>query len=240
MKFSQLRGQQLSSVTTMSYLACAKCGVVDTENERMRKGFVCPICGTASRGGCNYFPMAATFVVNMMQSTFHAGQKSPHFLRNKDGQENREVADYQLAVIIYFSTVTDLLIEKLLEELGRVKNTPYDVIRFLLDEHRFTRSRLERIFPLFADRKWKVALSDACAVSDSDFNSIDAFVRSVEDRRNTLLHEGYKWSIPKEMPRDCIDRLPELLSLFVALHNLLVHPRYLSSDENYFEYPEDA
>ncbi len=224
----------------MSYLACAKCGVVDTEHERMRKGFICSKCGSASRGGCTYFPIAATFVVDLMQSTYHAGQKSPHFLRNKDGQENREVADYQLAVIMYFSTVSDLLIEKLLEELGRAKNTPYDVIRFLLDEHRFTKSRLERIFPLFAGRKWKVALSDASAESNSDFNSIDAFVRTVEDRRNTLLHEGDKWSIPKEMPRDCIDRLPELLNLFVTLHNLLVHPYYLSSNENYFNYPDDA
>jgi hypothetical protein len=42
--------------------------------------------------------------------------------------------------------------------------------------------------------------------------------------RNEFLHEGRAWQATRQIATDCVNAMPSLVALFVALHNVYVHP----------------
>ncbi len=41
--------------------------------------------------------------------------------------------------------------------------------------------------------------------------------------RNEFLHEGTAWTASPDFAKTCVDGIPDLISLFVALNNVYVH-----------------
>ncbi|MBI1753148.1 MAG: hypothetical protein HY014_04605 [Acidobacteria bacterium] len=53
---------------------------------------------------------------------------------------------------------------------------------------------------------------------------ISRLMKQAATIRNEFLHEGAVWSASQEVAKSCLDGLPSLVSLFVSLHNLYIHP----------------
>jgi hypothetical protein len=237
MRLSEMRGQGLGLTVALRFLACDYCAVVDDNDERSRKGFNCPVCGQPSNGGLLYFPMAITTILDLMQSAFHRGGVASRAVGHEVEASEQRNDGSRLATIIYFATLTDLLLEHFLLEVAGARKIELPIAEHLLRESPYRRGRIGKLFPLFTHTTLKEAVSIVSDKEHMDFASTVSLAKDVNDKRNDLLHAGDKWSITAELPEECINRSPELVRLFVALHNHFVHPVYKDSPEMYFTYP---
>jgi len=239
MRFSQLRGQRLSTLVAMEFLVCQNCAFVDEDSERMRKGYPCPVCEAPSVGGFPYFPSSIRDVLDMMQSAFHRGLTTPPFVDSTVGTPTQTADGSRLATIIYFSTLSDLLLEHFLREIASARDVTSPVVEYLLRETPYTRGRIEKLFPLLTQTKFGKAVSLVSNRTQRDYATIVTLAKDTNAKRNDLLHAGDKWAIAAGLPEECIDRSPELFELFASLHNEFVHPIYYNSLTPYLRLPDE-
>lgn len=237
MRFSQLRGQKLSTLVVMRFMVCQNCALVDDNSERMRKGYPCPVCETPSAGGLPYFPRSIREILDMMQSAFHCGLTTPPFVDSTEETPTQTADGSRLATIIYFSTLNDLLLEHFLREIASARDVPYTLVEYMLRETPYTRGRVEKLFPLLTQIKFSKAVTLISNKKQKDYATIVTLARDTNTKRNDLLHAGDKWAIAAGLPEECIDRSPEIFELFASLHNEFVHPIYFNSATPYLRLP---
>ena len=161
MKVSEITGQSLSTLVA-AFHVCQCCDLVDRDHERMKFGHPCPNCGGRSKGGLQYFDLSTHALIDPMQESFH----------QKPTQSSRLLSSsnaHTLAVVIYFCTLREVLLEHFLRELMRALQLPRAIQERILADNLFSKQRVEKVFPSLGDEKWKTVVRELSKDSELDY-----------------------------------------------------------------------
>jgi hypothetical protein len=214
MDIIDIENQQLSSLL-LDFNICAKCKTVDRRMEREFVGYECPDCGTPSNGGKGYFSISVATLVDLIQDYYHLSKDTLNQQASKGTSSNK----LPLAVIIFFCTLGEVLLEDFLVECMKERKIPDQVQKRLLDDNLFSKQRIDKLFPLFTGISWRSAIQKLDKKAELNYEETVKFYLDVVEQRNKVLHKGYVWNVPPDMPKLCMQNLWPLISLFVALHN---------------------
>jgi hypothetical protein len=214
MDIIDIDNQPLSSLL-LDFNMCGKCKTVDRNMNREFVGFKCPDCGTPSEGGINFFSLSVRTLVDLIQDYYHLTKDTS----NQLASNNTSSTKLPLAVIIFFSTLGEVLLEDFLVECMKKQRISRQVQKRLLEDNLFSKQRIEKLFPLFTGISWKNAVKKLSKKSALNYAETVRFYLDVVKQRNKILHEGYVWNMPPDMPKECMQNLWSLISLFVDLHN---------------------
>lgn len=231
MKVSEITAQPLSTLVSDFYV-CQSCSIVDADNNRMLVGSPCATCGAKSEGGLAYFDLSADALVDLMQESFHYKSTS----RNMSGSPLVGNNVHRLAVVIYFCTLGEVLLEHFLREIMYALNIPNGVQERILNDSLFARERVEKVFPSLVGEKWKAVLKDLSKNSKLNFEKTVEFYLRVANARNEFLHRGNQWAIPESMPEECMEEIWPLINLYVLLHNRYVPAMNAKQNRKYRAY----
>lgn len=217
-----IKCQPLSTVVTEAFI-CPACAIVDRDSNRYTVGYPCPRCSEPSKAGHAYFPLAAATIVDLTQQLFHSQPAFP----------NHPTCNPQIGIIIYFTTFSDLLLEHLLRVLMTAKQVASKEQDSILKTNLSRRGRIQKVFASHAGMSFAEAVREAASARGVDYNNTVKFCREVSIRRNNLVHEGVTWRVPGHWRERCIEELPSVADLFLALHNSLVWPVYRSTGDRF-------
>lgn len=223
LKISKIKSQSLSSLTC-DHRVCRTCHIVDRNYERSRTGFPCPFCGTSSRIGLLYFHLQIHTLINLIQEAFHASPNKNLFTTQSEGRTAQSIS-----VIIFYCTLREALLENLIVELCSARNIPKDIFDRLMSDNRTHIQKQNKLFPSLTGKKWKEAIKKANKENGKDYEELDDFVASTVEMRNQFVHRGNKFSINPITAEKCLENIPLLISFYVDLHNIYVHPIYMGT-----------
>ena len=204
------------SHTILGYHDCHACGIVDRDLERAAVGHPCGRCGAESHGAHSHFPFSVPTLIDLIQHNYHAPE------HKGAGSVIAGPESHRLTVIVLFSSLTEVLLQHFLVEGLLAQGVPVASVASRLKETQFVEPRLKKLFPLVAKESWAKGLKALPLVGGMAAWDVATFCRIVAVARNRFLHQGNKWAIPDTMPLKCVQTLPPLLQMFVALHNRYV------------------
>ena len=149
----------LNSLTSQ-YFVCRTCGVVDHNFKRMKIGEKCSECGVPSTGGQLHYSISFKTLVQLMEEMMELKPA-----RAIDGPGPG------IAVVLFFCTLTENLLDKFLLDLMKALKIPPRVQKRLLEDHRFVTQRVQKLFPSLAGEKWKDAISKISAANTSAYQA---------------------------------------------------------------------
>lgn len=222
MKASELKHFSLATAIDV-FARCEYCHSVVEDLGMSEHGHPCPLCGHGSRGGLAWLPLTAHTLIALMQETYHS---KPHVTALPRGELEGVASASGLGTLIFYCTLGEVLLAHFLEDLMTAQGLDGRTRGKLLNAHRHFRQRVDVLLPALTKCSWDTAISRLRSQRLGDFRSVSSFHRRAVDARNTLLHSGYRWADTPSLARRCMDKVPALVRLFVALHNLFVaHPR---------------
>lgn len=202
--------------------------MVDRDSERGRVGHPCAHCGAKSEGGLSYFGLPVNALINLMQESFH---QKPRLTRG--GRALAKDDAHRLAVVIYFCTLGEVLLDHFLREVMHALQIPAGAQERILSDNLFSRERVEKVFPSLVGEKWKTVIKELSVKSKLDYEKTVKFYLEVVNARNLFLHRESKWAVPKDMPEGCMEEIWPLMNLYVVLHNRYVPPLYANQKRKY-------
>jgi hypothetical protein len=227
MDITEVTTQPLSTLVA-DFFVCGDCGIVDRDEERCLKGRPCSACGDPSRGGHSYWGIRVDALIDLIQEAYHRPDPP-----DRGPLLNAAVASQKLAVVIFFCTLGEVLLDHFLVECMLALQIPPQVRERLLEDSLSARQRVDRLFPTLTGTTWRKAVSSLDQGSSLGYSATVVFYLGVMEHRNTLLHSGSVWAVRPEVPEECLRRIPPLLNLFGVLHNTFVHPTYVQTDRRY-------
>jgi len=210
------------SLTLGNYLECQECKIVDRNNDRIKNGFKCPICGYISQGGLLYFHINILILLDLIQESFHSLKFETGEGRFYEGEGPSDIS-----VVIFYCTLREALLDNLIARLLRAHELSDGLKERLLEDNRFHVQKQNRLFKSLNNIKWNDAISKINEESKIDYKQVDELTLEVVKARNNFIHEGSKWAIDRDLSTNCINNIPRLISLYVKLHNSYVHPYYV-------------
>lgn len=218
MNILEIRHQKLSTLLS-TFMICDFCKIVDLDHERMEVGYLCPRCGVAGNGGRDYFPMSVHSLIDLMQEFYHLKQISDI---DSEVPSIQNESNHQLAVVILFCTLGEVLLQHFLESLMYRKGLSHEIQKRLLNDNLFAKQRIQKLFPALVGAKWKATVEMMNKHVDLNYLEATKFYEQATEKRNLFLHRGNKWAIPKDMPVKCLRQIWPIVNLFVSLHNEFV------------------
>ena len=215
MDITEIHNQRLSTILT-DFMICESCGIVDRDRGRMIIGYQCPRCGIPGSIGRIYFPLPIQSLIDLMQEFYHSKLDAP---LDSEASGVQRPSNHQLAVVIFFCTLGEVLFEHFIREFMFKKELPRMIQDRLLNDNPFVKQRIKKLFPALTGAKWNETIEKLSRRDGHDYVGTVRFYRRASDARNKFLHKGNKWAIPRDMPEQCIKQVWPLISLFVALHN---------------------
>lgn len=215
---------------------CQSCGFV----KRGRIPYPCSHCGQGSEGQ-PYFNVPTVPLINLMQSSYQ--QKSIESHRRTVSDD-----DLQLAVLIFFCTFVEVLVENFLLELMKAKEIPIVDRRKKLKTKKYYWNRTDQVFKELVNEEWSDVIEVLSKDANVNYENTLDFYKKVEKYRQGILHSGtaaaadqpeteddkIRLGVPQNYPKMCIDDgIMPLMDLFVALHNRYVPALYISSKRKY-------
>jgi len=215
---SEITQGSLAPALTM-VAVCRHCDSVVDAWGMTEIGKPCPVCGTAWReGAIGYFPLSVHALIELIQQAYHS---QAHRVRPVDPADERPAAT-GLAALVFYCTLGEVLLEHFLTRVMNKQGVPRRLQDQLLEVNLSFRLRMTRLFPAVTGDTWDAALRTLRERQQSDYRPVSKFHQEAVNARNLLLHQGNKWSVPTRLPKQCVDNMPVLIHLFVALHNLYV------------------
>jgi hypothetical protein len=203
---------------------CDVCAVVDTDQERIKLGHPCSMCGFPSTGGTLYFGLPVNILTNLI---YEEGESDARKIRVDSGPKPRPRATaHEIATVVFFCTLGEVLLEHFLKELMIAHRIPRGAMKRLLDDNLYPKRRIDKLFPALTGRKWKDAIQDLGRQHELPFGDANQFYLRAAAARNSFLHKGNRWAIRPGMQAECVTQTTTLILLFAALHNLFVRPFY--------------
>ena len=206
---------QPASIVVCSHLICASCAVVDRDRGRMKRGHVCSICGVPGEGGRLSFPISIHILVDLIQQAYHS-----HSPTGPLGGPNGE----DVGTVLYFCTLREALLNHFLVGHLRTQKVPVSIIEKLLDDNRLASQKFGGLFASTIGKKWSEAVAHVSVSTRTQFEPVSQLMRRAAELRNLFLHEGAAWSMTRDFSTECINNVPTMVKLFVALHNDFIHP----------------
>ena len=201
---------QPASTLACSHLTCASCAMVDRDWERMRRGHTCVACGATGEGGRLYFPISIHILVDLIQQAYHS-QAPTSPLNSPQGQD--------VGTVLYFCTLREALLNHFLIGSLKFQNVPVSLIEKLLEDNKLASQKFGELFTSVTGLKWADAVNRLSANGNIPFSTVSALMRNAAELRNTFLHVGSAWAITRELSTECMNAVPNMVELFVALHN---------------------
>jgi hypothetical protein len=206
---------QDASTLVCSHLVCKHCGVIDRDYSRIQRGTRCSICNDLSDCGRLAFSVNIHVLVDLVQSAYHSKTVGCDFERPKA---------QDIGTILLFCSLREALLNNFLVQLLRAQKVPEHIIEKLLGDNKLASQKFGDLFASVVGIKWNKAVTNAEKYLDTSFQSTSDLMRSAASIRNSFLHEGNVWPASRDFATDCVNGMPLLAALFVALHNLYVHP----------------
>lgn len=181
----------------------------------MRAGTSCRICGTQAAGGRLAFSVNIHILVDLIQQAFHStapvgpisGPQVP-----------------AIGTIILFCTLREALLSAFLRSHLRATEVTEPLIHRLFADNKLASQKFGPLFSSVVGCSWNEAVAKASAKCETDFAPVSTLMRDAASIRNEFLHEGSAWSATNEFATSCVNNLPEVMRLFVAIHNIYTHP----------------
>ena len=208
----------LSELFTDYYL-CESCLIVDNDLKRGRHGYKCPRCKNESKGARIYFDLNVFILLQLMHEYYHLERSDRDIMRKI---KSRSKHNHKLAVIIFFCTLSEVLLHNFLKQYMIYNKIPKKIQERLLNDNLYPRQRIEKLFPSLINEKWNAALKKISIKSKQNYQDVFDFYLKILHERNDFLHKGNKFNITDEMITDCMIKTPEMVNLFVDLHNLYI------------------
>jgi len=206
---------QDASTLVCDYLVCGNCGIIDRDHSRMRKGSKCSTCEKESEAGRLAFSINIRILVDLVQQAYHStapvGPISGPQVPN-------------IGTVLLFCTLREALLNGFLINRLRAQHVPKPLMEKLLGDNRLASQKFGELFTSVVGCKWENAVAEASRYTAGDFTSASNLMRDAATIRNEFLHEGRAWQATREFATNCVNAMPLLVGLFVALHNLYVHP----------------
>lgn len=220
MDILEIRDQKLSSLLSF-FMICTSCKIVDNDIDRIDVGYKCPNCGIAGNVARSYFPMSVHNLIDLMQEFYHLKQR---FDADSEPAMNETQNDtnHQLAVVILFCTLVEVLLQHFLECLMTKLGLPPKIQDRLLNDNISTRQRVEKLFPALTGLQWNATIKRLNEQVELNYVETLEFCKRAAEKRNIFLHRGIKYAIPKDMPETCLRQIWTIVNLFVSLHNEFV------------------
>ena len=200
------------SVIVDDFLNCDSCKIVDRNPERDTAGYKCPHCESPSEGGHQYFPLNADILIDLMQESYLPKQ-------TESKATKRQIRLYQAAIVIFFCSLGEVLLNQFLEELMLKQGLSRKIQDRLFKDNLFMKQKIERLFPALTGVKWIKAVEMLNERVNSHYIETHKLYQHISKVRNDFLHKGAVWSIHVRMPRQCLRHIWLLLHLFADLHN---------------------
>jgi hypothetical protein len=207
---------QLWSTLYADFMICESCKIVDRDHKRIQVGYKCPNCGVPSNAAMRYFDHGVLSLIDLMQEFYQLKQG---VYKESDAPIKREKSGHKLAIVIFFCALTEVLLQHFLEQLMYKSGLEYKIKYRLLDDNRFIKQRIDKLFPALTGVKWNESLKKISENVELDYIETIKFYKKASKARNLFLHEGNKYAIPQNMPEQCIDHIWPLICLFISLHN---------------------
>lgn len=211
----EINDQSPSSLLA-TFLVCDSCRFIVKFDFQMGSGYKCSRCGFHGDAIGIYFPSTVSSLIDLMQEFYHLKQGvTPNPLALTKQTEG----NHQLAVVIFFCSLVEVLLQHFLNECMLKVKLPYNIRKRLFDDTQSVKQRIQKLFPPLTGVKWKDAVKTLSKRGELNYHETVEFFKRVSDVRNKLLHEGTDWVVPDDMPKQCIYHIWPLICLFVALHN---------------------
>jgi hypothetical protein len=199
----------------MTWAKCEHCDSVVNELGMDEVGKPCPICGVPWQGAHGYFPLTVGTLVGLIQQAYHSPAHMVRFV----GPADKRTPATRLAALVFYCTLGEVLMQYFLTRLMNKQHVPRHLQDRLLQDNQSLNLRRTRLFRAVTGDTWDAALRVLREGDFGDFGQVAALHKEAVEVRNRLLHHGHRWTVPADLPRQCVDNLPALLHLFVALHN---------------------
>ena len=223
---SKIKNISLSYIIA-NHQICGHCRVVDQDLNRIEGGYLCTVCKMPGDTGHMFFDFNIISLIDLIQEAFHAKTKQFSKLINK------RINAHGLSVLIFFCTLREVLLERLIYDLMVMHNLQKSIRERLYYDNRNYSDRMNRLLPsLLGLKSWKETISTLQEKTGNDYKEINEFLKAASDMRNEILHEGDKWAFEGHMKNDCLQNIPSLLGLYVDFHNAFIHPTYLEQLRN--------
>jgi len=217
MDITEVRDQPLSSLFT-SFYRCDACDVVDRDGGRVQKGHPCSRCGSPSTTGAGlHFGISVFALIDLMQEAYHRVRPASEAGWSYAWHDSEK--DHQLGVVIYYTTLGEVLLDQLFTNKIRQLGLPKSVAGRLLSDHQTMLARVDKLFPALMAAKWRETIRIISQRTGLDFQDPVTFYLKARRARNLFLHEGNKWAVSSDMPGACLKNIQPLLTLFMELHN---------------------
>lgn len=144
MDILEIRDQELSTLLS-AFMICTSCEIVDLDQERERVGYQCPRCGVVGNGALLYFPMSIHTLIDLMQEFYHLKQGPDVDSDEVSSIQNK--GNHQLAVVIFFCTLVEVLLQHFLEQRMSRMGLPQEIQERLLNDNMFVKQRIQKLFP---------------------------------------------------------------------------------------------
>lgn len=198
----------------VDYSVCPSCHIVSRGHRKKAREEKCPRCGAPLDGEKLFFPRSAVSLVCLMEeiislSAGGAGGAVPSALpQHRAG-----------GVVILYCTLVEVLLQSFLEKFMGKAGIPEKVqIKLFKDNVSVTR-RIWELFLAITDVEWKDAVRMLRTSYGVKVLAIVKFYGRATEARNRFFFGGLDAPVPDDLPAQCLEQIPPLLSLFVALHN---------------------
>lgn len=216
MDILEIRDQKLSTLLSF-FMICTSCKIVDSDINRTKVGYKCPRCGIAGDGGRGYFPGSVHSLIDLMQEFYHL--KKQGFNEDSEMPHTQSEGNHQLAVVILFCTLGEVLLQHFLETLMSSMGLSQKIQERLLNDNLTVKQRVQKLFPTLTGAKWNETVGKLSEKVELNYIETIGFYKHTRKKRDYFLHRGSKWVIPKDMPEKCLRQIWPIANLFVSLHN---------------------
>lgn len=206
---------QDASLLVCDHLICTHCAIIDRDHGRLRTGHQCSTCGTKGEGASLAFPISIHILVDLVAQVYHSG--SP--VGPIDGPQTPTVG-----TVLFFCALREALLSHFLLAHLREQDVPAPLVTRLMDDNKLAGQKFGPLFHSVVGVSWKAAVAALSEETGIDFGPVSSLMKEAAGIRNSFLHEGQAWLASPALATACVDSLPQLFQLFVALHNQRIHP----------------
>jgi hypothetical protein len=217
MKLAEIRDTSISPIIA-NYQLCGHCKKVDQDMGRLCVSYKCPVCDMPGDTGHGFFDMDIQILIDLIQEAYHLRPRKKLSI---------PVHAHSLSVLVLFCTLREVLLERLIAHLMEMHGLPDSIRERLWHDNRNYSDRMDGLFPsLIGTKSWKASIHQLQNKTQKDYIDINDFLKKASDMRNDILHEGVTWPFEADFIKDCLERIPLLLNLYVDFHNTFIHPVY--------------
>lgn len=206
---------QDASTLVCDFMICARCGIVDRERSRIVANSPCPTCKQPAGVARLYYPVSVHILVDLVQQAYHSYAPVGPI----SGPQASEVG-----TILFFCTLREVLLNHFLVALLRAQKVEPAIIEKLLDDNKLASQKFTGLFTAVVGKGWNEAVVQATSLHGTDYVAVSNLMVSAASIRNEFVHEGTGWTVTRDLATNCVNSMPALFALFVALHNTHVRP----------------